>query len=111
VIDGQQIKQALINLVKNAMEAMPDGGTIGIRTFAVPDTEEIAVEIGDTGPGISENTIHNIFDPYYTTKELGTGLGLTITRRIIGSHKGRIEVRNRESGGTMFMIRLPVKKQ
>ncbi len=111
MIDGQQIKQALINLVKNAMEAMPEGGTIGIRTFAVPESAEAVVEISDTGPGISENTTHSIFDPYYTTKELGTGLGLTITSRIVGSHKGRIEVRNRESGGAVFTIRLPVKEQ
>jgi signal transduction histidine kinase len=71
----------------------------------------VAVEIGDTGPGISESAIHNIFNPYYTTKELGTGLGLPITNRIVNAHKGRVEVRNKGTGGAVFTIRLPAGKK
>ena len=110
-MDRQQIKQALINLVKNALEAMPGGGTLGIRTFALPEQREVAVEISDTGAGITEAAVHNIFDPYYTTKELGTGLGLPITNRIVNKHRGRIEVRNRDAGGAVFTIVLPAMRQ
>jgi two-component system, NtrC family, sensor histidine kinase HydH len=107
MIDGQQIKQALINILKNAMEAMEHGGVLFIRTYPAPEERETAIEIGDTGPGVSSKAVHNIFNPYYTTKPRGTGLGLPITNRIIKAHKGRIEVKNREEGGALFTIRLP----
>ncbi len=107
MIDSQQIKQGVINILKNALEAMENGGMLFIRTSAVSDTEA-AIEIGDTGPGISAKAMHNIFNPYYTTKPRGTGLGLPITNRIIQSHKGKIEVRNRDGGGAIFTIKLPL---
>jgi len=106
-MDSQQIKQAAINVLTNAMEAMENGGTLTIRTYPLPETREAVLEIGDTGPGISPEAMHNIFNPYYTTKARGTGLGLSITHRIIKAHKGRIEVRNREGGGAVFIIKLP----
>ena len=109
MLDAQQIKQALINIIKNAIEAMTTGGVLGITTSDLPETQEAALEISDTGPGIPAKVMHNIFNPYYTTKTLGTGLGLPITSRIIKSHLGRIEVRNRESGGAAFTIRLPYR--
>jgi len=109
MLDAQQIKQALINIIKNAIEAMTTGGVLGITTSDLPETQEAALEISDTGPGIPAKVMHNIFNPYYTTKTLGTGLGLPITSRIIKSHHGRIEVRNRESGGATFTIRLPYR--
>ncbi len=105
--DGQQIKQALINVLKNAMEAMETGGTLTVRTYALHETGEIAVEICDTGPGISTKAMHNIFNPYYTTKPRGTGLGLPITNRIVKAHGGRIELKNREGGGALCTIKLP----
>ncbi len=105
--DGQQMKQAVINILKNAMEAMENGGTLTLRTYDVPEAGETAIEISDTGPGISAKAMHNIFNPYYTTKPRGTGLGLPITNRIVKAHKGRIEMRNKESGGAAFTIRLP----
>jgi signal transduction histidine kinase len=108
MIDTHQIKQCVINILKNAMEAMENGGMLFIRTYAVPETKAAAIEIGDTGPGISAKAMHNIFNPYYTTKPRGTGLGLPITNRIILSHKGRIEVRNRDQGGALFTIKLPL---
>jgi len=107
MIDTPQMKQALINIMKNAVEAMEHGGTLYIRTFTVGDTREAAIEISDTGPGISSKAMHNIFNPYYTTKPRGTGLGLPITNRIVKAHKGRIEMRNKESGGAVFTIKLP----
>jgi signal transduction histidine kinase len=107
LVDAEQIKQAAINILTNAMEAMENGGTLTIRTYPLPETREAVLEIGDTGPGISPEAMHNIFNPYYTTKARGTGLGLSITHRIIKAHKGRIEVRNRERGGAVFIIKIP----
>ncbi|MCK9420924.1 MAG: GAF domain-containing protein [Nitrospirae bacterium] len=108
MIDTPQIKQGMINILKNAMEAMENGGTLFVRTYAVPEARMAAIEIGDTGPGISAKAMHNIFNPYYTTKPRGTGLGLPITNRIIQSHKGKIELRNRDKGGAIFTIKLPL---
>jgi two-component system sensor histidine kinase HydH len=106
-IDTQQIKQAVINILKNAMEAMENGGTLFIRTSLLAETQEVSIEFGDTGPGISAKAMHNIFNPYYTTKPRGTGLGLPITNRIIKAHRGKIELKNRETGGALFTIKLP----
>jgi signal transduction histidine kinase len=108
--DGQQIKQAVINVLKNAMEAMEAGGVLTVRTFSVPESGEAAIEIGDTGPGVSAKAQHNIFNPYYTTKPRGTGLGLPITNRIVKGHQGRIELRNKETGGAVFTIVLPARR-
>lgn len=107
MLDMQQIKQAVINIIKNAMEAMEHGGVLTVRTYPLPEAQEAAIEIGDTGPGISTKILHNIFNPYYTTKARGTGLGLPITNRIIKAHNGRIEIRNKETGGALFIIKLP----
>ncbi len=106
--DGQQLKQAIINIIKNAMEAMENGGTLTLRTCSLPDTGEAAIEIGDTGHGISAKAMNNVFNPYYTTKPRGTGLGLPITNRIVKAHKGKIEMRNKLTGGAVFTIKLPV---
>jgi signal transduction histidine kinase len=109
-IDPQQIKQAAINILKNAMEAMENGGTLTIRTSPPDEKGEVTIEFGDTGPGISPKAMSNIFNPYYTTKPRGTGLGLPITNRIVKAHGGRIELRNKESGGAIFTIKLPCKE-
>lgn len=106
-IDPQQIKQAVINVMTNAMEAMNAGGVLTVRTYPAADVAEAAVEISDTGPGIPGDALFTIFNPYYTTKERGTGLGLTITKRIITAHHGAIEVRNRDGGGAVFTLKLP----
>jgi two-component system sensor histidine kinase HydH len=110
MIDPQQIKQGVINILKNAMEAMENGGTLFIRAYTIPEAQVAAIEIGDTGPGIAAKAVHNIFNPYYTTKPRGTGLGLPITNRIIQSHKGKIELRNRDGGGALFTIKLPLQE-
>jgi signal transduction histidine kinase len=110
MIDPQQIKQAVINILKNAMEAMENGGTLTVSTWYSKETGEAVVEIGDTGPGISSKVMHNIFNPYYTTKPRGTGLGLPITNRIIKAHKGKIELRNKDVGGAVFTLKLPCPK-
>ncbi|HUI46953.1 MAG TPA: GAF domain-containing protein [Nitrospirota bacterium] len=107
MIDAHQIKQAAINILKNAMEAMENGGTLTIRTYPADGAREAAIEFGDTGPGISAKVMHNVFNPYYTTKPRGTGLGLPISNRIIKAHRGRIELRNKDTGGAVFTIKLP----
>ncbi|MHB8846444.1 MAG: GAF domain-containing protein [Nitrospirota bacterium] len=106
-MDPQQIKQAIVNLVTTAMEAMEQGGVLTVRTFAPTGRRETVLEIGDTGPGVSPEAMQNLFNPYYTTKVRGTGLGLPITHRIIATHKGSIVFRNKESSGALFTIRLP----
>jgi len=110
-MDPQQIKQAVVNLVVNAMEAMEKGGTLTARTYPGTDGREVVIEIGDTGPGVSPEAMHNLFNPYYTTKFRGTGLGLSITHRIVKAHKGSIVFRNKETGGAVFTIRLPVPQK
>ncbi|MEK6742710.1 MAG: GAF domain-containing protein [Nitrospirota bacterium] len=110
-MDPQQIKQAVVNLVANAMEAMENGGTLTVRTYPSADSRDAVMEIGDTGPGISPESMHNLFNPYYTTKVRGTGLGLPITHRIVKAHKGNIVFRNKETGGAVFTLRLPVPQE
>jgi signal transduction histidine kinase len=110
LIDPPQIKQAVINILKNAIEAMENGGTLTVRTYLSKEAGEAAVEFGDTGPGVSSKAMHNIFNPYYTTKPRGTGLGLPITHRIVKAHGGKIELRNKEGGGAVFTLRLPLPR-
>ncbi len=110
-MDAQQMKQAAVNLVTNAMEAMERGGLLTVRTSLSAEKNEVVLEIGDTGPGVSSEAMHNLFNPYYTTKVKGTGLGLPITHRVIKSHKGTIVFRNKETGGALFIVRLPLPKE
>ncbi len=105
--DAAQIKQCIVNLVTNAMEAMENGGVLTVSTFLAPDGRDIIIEVGDTGPGVSPEARNNLFNPYYTTKVRGTGLGLPITHRLVKAHRGSITFRNKEAGGALFSIRLP----
>ena len=110
--DRSQIEQVLLNLVMNAAEAMPDGGTIGIRTAFDPEADEILLDVTDTGTGISEEHLARIFDPFFTTKEegKGVGLGLSVVYGIIDAHGGAIDVESGPEGGTRFSVRLPVHR-
>ncbi|MBF0527438.1 MAG: hypothetical protein HQK56_20335, partial [Deltaproteobacteria bacterium] len=107
--DYGQIRYALYNILVNACQAMKDGGELrlkldqvkeGDRTFAV-------CEIADTGGGIAPEQIHNIFNPFFTTKDYGTGLGLSIVHKVITRHKGRVDVENSPGAGVKFVIYLP----
>jgi two-component system sensor kinase FixL len=102
-VDGDKIKQALLNLVKNAGEAMPDGGKITIEAFAKGDA--VILEITDTGNGIPLDV--DAFEPFMTTKKEGTGVGLVIVRQILTAHAGKISYRSRPGEGTTFRIELP----
>lgn len=105
--DPLQIKTCLMNVVLNAIQAMPAGGRLHIATASGSETVDIT--ISDTGPGISEDDINRIFNPYFTTKKLGIGLGLAITKKIVEEHQGRIIVRSRPNEGTDVVISLPVE--
>jgi two-component system NtrC family sensor kinase len=95
-------------LIINAVEATDAGGTISISTVYKPQPETIEVAVSDTGAGISETDLVRIFDPFYTTKDNGNGLGLAITHGIIEQHNGTIEVDSRLGQGTTFTIKLPI---
>lgn len=103
--DRGQIKQAFFNVIKNAMEAMTDGGILKISTYN--EGRFMAVSFKDTGPGIAPDQLGSIFEAYQTTKSEGTGLGLMIVQRIIREHGGQIEVDSRPGEGTTFILYLP----
>lgn len=111
LIDANQMKQALVNLIKNAMQSMTRGGQLTIRTANEGNGIELSIE--DTGTGISKEKINRIFEPYFTTKKKGAGLGLMIVHRIVKQHSGRILVEPANPRGTRFRIWLPsaTKKQ
>lgn len=103
--DPEKIKQALINIIKNALEAMEHGGRVTVRAFSRDD--RIIVTVHDDGPGIDEQHLPLIFEPFFTSKGAGTGLGLSITQRIIEEHHGSITVESSPEAGTTFSITLP----
>jgi len=105
-IDPTQTQQALVNLVKNAMQAMTRGGTLTLQTGESP--ESVWVSVTDTGGGIPQEQINRIFEPFYTTKKKGTGLGLMIVQRIVRAHGGRIELESHVGRGSTFRLWLPL---
>jgi len=112
--DGEQLKQVFMNLVLNAIQAMPEGGSLRVITALRRElagrniSDCVNIEFQDTGCGISEKNLDNLFSPFFTTKEGGTGLGLSISRRIIEEHNGDISVESELGKGTTFTIKLPV---
>jgi PAS domain S-box-containing protein len=106
MIDEYQMKQAISNIVKNSVEAMPHGGILKISLCQDGDVVKISFE--DNGEGIPKEKLPKIFEPYFTTKATGSGLGLMISYRIVKDHGGRIEVESQEGKGTTFTISLPL---
>src|SRR5207245_6348187 len=119
--DAEQLKQVFINLVLNAVQAMPDGGRLAVRTrrprqpleLGLSDSspryaaDQVEVRFADTGAGIPEEAKDRIFIPFYTTKSKGTGLGLAISQRIVKGQGSTIEVQSRVGEGTEFILRFP----
>jgi signal transduction histidine kinase len=103
--DGELLHRALSNLVLNAMDAMPNGGTLTLRTRT--DDGKVIIEIADTGSGLTREECDRIFTPYYTSKQHGTGLGLAIVQSVVSDHGGRISVQSEPGRGTTFVIELP----
>jgi signal transduction histidine kinase len=108
-VDKDQIKQAFFNIVRNALQAMPDGGLL--RITAAASDRFLAVAFRDNGSGISPEDIGHIFEPYYTTKAKGSGIGLMIVQRIIQDHGGRMDVHSEPGVGTTFTLFLPLEER
>lgn len=110
-VDPFQIRQALLNVFLNGIEAMGDGGALTVETGACGDagaSHQVAVSVADTGEGMSPGEIERLFEPFYTTKQRGTGLGLTIVARLVEQNGGHVAVSSERGAGTTFSIRLPV---
>ena len=109
-LDADAIQQVFLNLILNAIDAMPDGGQLRVTTSSRRYRSRQAVEVAfhDTGCGIQEDNLDKIFDPFFTTRPNGTGLGLSISLQILREHGGRVNVRNRSQGGTTFRLSFPV---
>jgi len=105
-LDEKYMKQALINIIKNGVAAMNQGGTLKIVTRE--DQGFVHIDISDSGIGMSEEQLSKIFEPYYTTKEFGSGLGLTVVYKVVREHNGEVSVHSRENQGTTFTISLPI---
>jgi signal transduction histidine kinase len=117
LIDGEQMKQVFLNLILNAVQAMPQGGQLRIATAlkreevggSTAPLVEIAIQ--DTGEGMAEDVKRNIFEPFFSTKEEGIGLGLSIAQRIVEEHRGGIFVDTAPGKGTTFFLRFPVDRR
>jgi signal transduction histidine kinase len=117
--DPGRLEQVFSNLISNALDAMPGGGTLELRVrptqlaSSLPGQgprDAVQVEVQDTGVGIPEHVKPRLFQAFFTSKEKGTGLGLAITRRIVQDHQGRIEVQSEKDKGTLFTVILPVEE-
>jgi signal transduction histidine kinase len=106
-MDGNQLSQVIVNIVLNAADAMPNGGILTIRSRV--ENNSIVIDFEDTGVGIDKENLRRIFDPFYTTKEHGTGLGLAVSYSIIKKLNGSLTVESDLNKGSRFMITLPMK--
>jgi signal transduction histidine kinase len=107
--DPEQLKQVFVNLISNAVQAMAEGGTLTITTGI--EDGFVFVRFTDDGPGIPAELLGKVFDPFVSTRDEGTGLGLTIVHRIVDDHDGHIEVTSEEGRGTAFTVWLPALQQ
>lgn len=105
--DPMQLRQIFLNLLLNAAEAMPDGGSLRVKTYYEKSKRTVGVMVSDTGKGIEADCMNKIFQPFFTTKRKGTGLGLAIIKRLIEQHEGSIWVENNPGGGATFTISFP----
>jgi len=105
-MDRNRLLQAFHNLIVNAIQAIGPDGAITVATFREdrPGHDRVVIEISDNGPGIPADVLEHVFDPFYTTKENGSGLGLSIAHTIVREHQGRLEVDSKVGQGTTFRI-------
>jgi signal transduction histidine kinase len=109
-VDEDGLRRALSNLVLNALQAMPEGGFLHVETAV--EGEQGVVRIRDTGVGIPDDIIDHLFEPFVTSgRQGGTGLGLAIVQKVVHDHQGAVEVGKPEGGGTIFTLRLPLRRQ
>ncbi len=109
LLHSDSLQAALMNLVKNAIESMAGGGQLVVRSYTTRNS--VALDLIDTGRGVDDITVLHMFEPFYSTKDGGTGLGLPTARRIIESHGGRINVQSEVGRGTKFVIEFPIPKR
>ena len=109
LLHSDSLQAALMNLVKNAIEAMPQGGQLWARTTST--LAGVALELIDTGSGVDDTTLMHMFEPFYSTKEGGSGLGLPTARKIIEAHGGQISVQSEVGRGTKFVLEFPVPRR
>jgi signal transduction histidine kinase len=105
-LDERLMKQAILNVIKNAISAMPEGGDLVVSTGVKGD--EVFLRISDTGTGIPDELLDKVFEPYFTTKDFGSGLGLTLVYKIVKEHFGEISVSSKEGEGTTFELSFPI---
>jgi two-component system sensor histidine kinase FlrB len=110
-LDKGLIRQALINILLNSVHSMPEGGTMRISIVQEKGSDDVQISIKDNGSGMDEETRVRLFEPFFSTKDRGTGLGMSITLGIITAHKGRIDVDSFPGKGTEFIILLPLEKR
>jgi signal transduction histidine kinase len=111
-MDAQMIRQALLNLVVNSVQAMPGGGTVTVRAgleLRAPGSSFARIEVEDDGPGIPAHLADRVFEPFFTTRAAGTGLGLAVVKRIADAHRAEIELRSAPGRGSNFILRLPIR--
>lgn len=111
LLDEKILEEVFLNLLLNAIEAMPKGGKLTVTASAEHNNEQLAIIVADTGVGISEENINKIFEPFVTTKKDGTGFGLSFVQQVIDLHKGKIDVKSKPGNGTEVKIILPSYKE
>jgi signal transduction histidine kinase len=104
--DANQLKQVFLNVIGNAVQSMPDGGTIEVTSEQ--SGQRIAITVSDNGPGITEEVMSKMFVPFFTTRKQGSGLGMAVTRSIVENHGGTIEVSSEVGKGTTVRIAIPL---
>lgn len=109
--DPKLIKQLLLNLCNNALQAMETGGMLSVSTFFAPSRDRVKLRIADTGCGITAKDLPRIFEAFFTTKESGTGIGLKVCQQIVEAHGGEIEVRSEVGQGSVFTVDLPLRQK
>jgi signal transduction histidine kinase len=108
MLDENQMEQVFVNLLLNAAQALIEKGTITISSHVDPQERDLIIQVADTGPGIPTENLGKIFDPFFSTKESGTGLGLAVSYGIVKSHRGDVVVENLPDKGCRFTLRLPL---
>jgi two-component system sensor histidine kinase HydH len=108
--DGEQVRQLLVNLALNALDVMPRGGTLEIELLS-PANDQVELAVHDTGPGVPPRYLSRLYEPFFTSKETGLGLGLAVSQRIARDHGGSLRATNRPQGGACFILRLPAARR
>jgi signal transduction histidine kinase len=109
-LDSDQIRQVLLNVMLNGIQAMPEGGTLQVSTYRSREGPYVVIDVSDTGPGIEDDKLERIFDPFFTTKPQGTGLGLSISYQLIENHGGRLSAHRNPEKGLTFRLELPLSQ-